>query len=117
MAVVKGGDSQPSSDRMLSAKEAADYIGVSLKRLYAFCNDGTLRHLRLAETKAGVLRFRRQWLDTWAEAKASGGIDRPSLMARPIVDPKLRFWVLGSHGDVFRLVAAADNVEAAVRAA
>ena len=68
-----GGGSQPPSDRLLSAKEAADYLGISLKRLYAFCNDGSLRHLRLEDTKAGVLRFRRLWLDLWAESKATGG--------------------------------------------
>ena len=59
---------------MLSAKEAAEYIGISLKRLYQFCHDGSLRHLRLAETKAGVLRFRKLWLDAWAESRATGGI-------------------------------------------
>ena len=65
-AAKTGGSSVPPSDGLLSAKEAADYLGISLRRLYDFCRDGSLRHLRLADTAAGVLRFRRVWLDEWS---------------------------------------------------
>jgi hypothetical protein len=66
-------------EHLLSAKKAADYVGISLKRLYQFCHDGSLRHLRLADTNAGVLRFRGVWLDAWAESRATGGIGPRSL--------------------------------------
>jgi len=57
----------------LSAKEAAEHLGVSTRTLYEFCRTEGLRHARLTQTANGVLRFRREWLDEWLEARAEEG--------------------------------------------
>src|SRR5687768_15290500 len=107
-------------DRLLSAKEAAEYLGVSLKRLYEFCGDGSLRHLRLADTNAGVLRFRQQWLDAWAEARAVGGVTpAPKVQPSPRMNHRLRYWLLSEHQEhpVQRALATAATLPEAIQLA
>jgi excisionase family DNA binding protein len=68
-----GASASPSHEaRWLSAKEAADYLGVSTRTVYECCRAG-LRHVRISDTPGGVLRFRRTWLDAWMESRAIGG--------------------------------------------
>lgn len=116
-AAGKGGGAHAPSDRLLSAKEAADYLGISVKRLYEFCRDGSLRHLRLADTAAGVLRFRRQWLDSWAEAKASGGRTVEGLETDSARDLTQRFWVSDHYPGDHNPLATADTLAEALAAA
>ena len=116
-AGIKGGGSQPPSDRLLSAKEAADYLGISLKRLYAFCNDGSLRHLRLAGTTVEGLRFRRLWLDSWAEGNAtSGAASAPTTSRKPRRPPRYRYWITARYDTLpsLRTLATARTLAEAV---
>ena len=76
-SATNAGDASPSpspvDDRRLSAKEAAAYLGVSTRTLYACCRSDGLRHARITQTRGGVMRFRRSWLDGWMESHAQGG--------------------------------------------
>jgi len=60
----------PSHSPWLSAKEAAEHLGVSTRTLYEFCRTEGLRHARLTKSPNGVMRFKREWLDEWLEARA-----------------------------------------------
>ena len=64
----------PSHSPWLSAKEAAEHVGVSTRTLYEFCRTEGLRHARLTKSPNGVMRFKREWLDEWLEARAEGGV-------------------------------------------
>lgn len=81
MSPTRGGEalassSSPSVERWLSAKDAAEIMGVSLKAVYTLCRTEGLRHARLTNNANGVMRFRRSWLDAWLEARAHGGEER-----------------------------------------
>jgi len=49
----------------MSPKEAAEYLGVSIDQIYRACASKGLRHSKLGHS---TVRFRREWLDDWAEA-------------------------------------------------
>ena len=54
----------------LSSKEAAEIIGVDVRTVYSLCKREGLRHARLTSSPNSVIRFRREWLDQWLEARA-----------------------------------------------
>jgi len=57
----------------LSPKEAAEHLGVSVDTIYRACAERGLRHTKLGHS---TTRFRREWLDEWAETRAVQHADR-----------------------------------------
>jgi hypothetical protein len=55
-----------SPRRMLAEREAAEYIGVPLKRFGAVC------HVRPVEYVGGILAYDMRDLDRWIEAQKAG---------------------------------------------
>lgn len=59
---------QRSDDRLMTAQEAADYLRVPLRTLYAWRVEGVApRAYRLGRS----LRFRRADLDAWVDQRAA----------------------------------------------
>lgn len=51
----------------LTAVEVADYLGVSIRTIRAWCAEHTIPHVRLP---GRVVRFDRNAIDTWARSRA-----------------------------------------------
>ena len=66
-------DRSPSQRSWLTAKEAADYIGVTTVTLYSYCKLRKNRPpvFRLAGKTKGVLRFPREEFIVWANGGSS----------------------------------------------
>lgn len=52
----------------LTIKEAAAYLGVGVDTIYDACAAGGLKHVKLRHR---TIRLRRDWIDRWAEDRAS----------------------------------------------
>ena len=61
----------------MDVDEAATYLGCSTRTIRRYATDGELRHTRIGH----MLRFRRTWLDSWMDTRASGGPE-PSVADR-----------------------------------
>ena len=59
-ADINGGD-------WLTPREAAQYLRVGVDSIYDACAVGGLKHVKLGYR---TIRVRREWIDTWADAKA-----------------------------------------------
>ena len=58
-------DSEGNTERYMTAREAAQYLGYKLGSLYNKCAAGEIPHLRLGR----ALRFRRADLDAWVDGQ------------------------------------------------
>jgi excisionase family DNA binding protein len=66
--------SRQKPDRIwLDPKEAATYVGVSVKAIRNAYGRGELRHARLSQSRYAKIRIRLSWLDSWLERNAQGG--------------------------------------------
>lgn len=54
----------------ITVQQAADYLGVGKDMIYAACQAGEMAHSKLGH---GTIRLKRQWVDAWAESRATGG--------------------------------------------
>lgn len=54
----------------LTVREAAGYLRVGVDLIYDACAVGGLKHVRLGYR---TIRLRREWVDTWADGRASFG--------------------------------------------
>lgn len=52
----------------MTIKEAAAYLGVGVDTIYDACAAGGLKHVKLGHR---TIRLRREWIDRWAEDRAS----------------------------------------------
>ena len=50
----------------VSAKEAADYLGVCVDTIYDAVHHRGLRHVRIGR---GTIRLRLEWIEDWAETQ------------------------------------------------
>ena len=57
-----------SSSQWLTAKQAADHLGIGVEAIYAACAAKTLKHVRLGRS---TIRLRLEWVDAWAESLAA----------------------------------------------
>lgn len=51
----------------MTAKEAAEYLGIHLDSLYRAMKKKGLKYAQLGK---GTIRLRREWLDQWVEERA-----------------------------------------------
>ena len=56
-------------DSYLDAKQAADYLGISVRRVYAGARTGTIKHVQV--DRRGTVKTKQDWLDQWFASKAS----------------------------------------------
>jgi excisionase family DNA binding protein len=56
-------------DSYLDAKQAAAYLGISVRRIYAAVRTGTLKHVQV--DRRGTVKTKRDWLDQWFTSKAA----------------------------------------------
>lgn len=56
-------------DLWLDAKQAAAYLGVGPRRIYAGVRIGTLKHVVV--DRRGTIRTKKQWCDDFMQAKAA----------------------------------------------
>lgn len=61
-----------SADRLLTAEEVAEIIGMRVDYVYALSRRGQIPHLRFGRT----LRFRAQAIDAWLGAAERGSLGR-----------------------------------------
>jgi excisionase family DNA binding protein len=52
----------------MTPKDAADYLGVGVDKIYEACAVKGLRHSKLGHK---TIRIRRIWIDEWADARAT----------------------------------------------
>jgi excisionase family DNA binding protein len=52
----------------MTPKEAADYLGVGVDKIYEACALKGLRHSKLGHS---TIRLRREWIDQWADSLAT----------------------------------------------
>lgn len=57
-----------SDSPWITAKQAADYLGVGVEAIYDACANKGLKHVKLGRS---TLRLRREWVDAWAESLAN----------------------------------------------
>jgi len=74
---------------MLTIQQAATALGLSVSGLRKLVRGGSIRFAQ--RTKHAVIRFRREWLDDYANAKAA-----PARPVRSI--PKQRRRLAAAHG-------------------
>lgn len=58
---------RPAATPWLSPREAAQRLGVSVKKIYAACAAEGLKHSKLGHS---TIRLRLEWVDEWAEDRA-----------------------------------------------
>lgn len=65
LAYIQAGQSAPiPTDGPLTVKQAAAYLNVSPKTIYAACDSGALRHLRIGEGR-GTIRIKKKDLEAF----------------------------------------------------
>jgi excisionase family DNA binding protein len=57
------------ADKYLDAKQAAVYLGISVRRIYAAVRTGTLTHVIVDQR--GTVKTKKAWLDEWFTSKAA----------------------------------------------
>ena len=57
------------ADSYLDAKQAAAYLGISVRRIYAAVRIGTLKHVIVDQR--GRVKTKKDWLDQWFATKAT----------------------------------------------
>lgn len=58
-----------ASDDLLTVSEAAELLGVSASWVYQRTRTGQLPVIRLGDTPAAAIRFRRADLETWLDER------------------------------------------------
>jgi excisionase family DNA binding protein len=53
-----------SASPWISPQDAAEYLGVSVDKIYDACARRGLKHAKLGHS---TIRLRREWVDEWAE--------------------------------------------------
>ena len=56
----------------LTVQDAASNAAVSPDTIYTACERGELRHVKVGGRKA--IRLRAEWIDSWLERHATGGV-------------------------------------------
>ena len=63
------------SDRLLTAREVADWLGVSTETVLRWTRRGELRAIRLPGTERGRLRYRHEDVEAWLAEHATKADD------------------------------------------
>jgi excisionase family DNA binding protein len=71
------------SERLLTAREVGELLGVSAETVLRWTRAGKLRAIRLPGTSRGRLRYRPEDVEAWLEAHETGAADREVLPTRP----------------------------------
>jgi excisionase family DNA binding protein len=58
---------EPTGEGWITAKQAADHIGVGVDTVYDACARRGLRHVRVG---GSTIRLKLEWLETWLERQA-----------------------------------------------
>jgi excisionase family DNA binding protein len=53
----------------MSAKEAAEYMGVHVKTFYSLCQLEGLKHTRVGSRPGAALRTKTAWIDEWMDSR------------------------------------------------
>ena len=63
-------------NRVLSTKEAAEYLGISDKLLYRLCSEKRIRHIPAGKkgSKRPVILFRQSTLDAWLREQEESSV-------------------------------------------
>lgn len=56
----------PERATWISPQEAADYLGISVDKIYDACRRGGLKHAKLGHS---TIRLKIEWVDAWAEER------------------------------------------------
>ena len=67
-------------DRLLTAEEIAERLGMKTEWVWAQARAGRIPHVRLGRYR----RFRESAVEAWLDALESGGAGQPASDARPI---------------------------------
>ena len=57
------------TDSYLDAKQAADYLGISVRRIYAGARTGALKHVQV--DRRGTVKTKKAYLDEWFEKRVA----------------------------------------------
>lgn len=60
-----------SEERLLTAREVADHLGLSPETVLRYVRRGELPAIRLPGTAKGRLRFRREDVEAWLEERST----------------------------------------------
>ena len=52
----------------MTPRQVAEYLGVGVDTIYDACAAGGLKHVKIGHR---TIRLRREWIDRWAEERAS----------------------------------------------
>jgi excisionase family DNA binding protein len=52
----------------MTPRQVAEYLGVGVDTIYDACAAGGLKHVKIGYR---TIRLRREWIDRWAEERAS----------------------------------------------